>query len=104
MLALVVMAAMGAGPRTRTIRGKVIDGKGNALEGAVVQVKDLHTLWIQSHITRADGTFRFPGQPSKADHEVRATYRGKWSAPVLVTRFDSRRTVDLDLIVELDSP
>jgi hypothetical protein len=88
-----------AASATRLVTGRVLTSDGEALSGAVVQIKDTRSLHIRSFITHKDGTFRFSGLNPDIDYEVFAQYRGRSSSSKTVSRFDSSEVVEVDLVI-----
>jgi hypothetical protein len=85
---------------TRSVQGVVTDGADNALEGAVVQLKDTKTLQIRSFITRANGTYHFHGLSREIDYELKADHQGKSSDSRRLSTFDSRKQAVMNLKIE----
>jgi hypothetical protein len=56
----------------RTVQGVVRNPQDEAVNGAVVQLKNTKTLQIRSFITRDNGTFYFHGLSTDVDYELRA--------------------------------
>jgi hypothetical protein len=85
---------------TRTVQGVVTDGAENAIEGAVVQLKDTKSLQIRSFITKANGTYHFHGLSRDIDYELKADHKGKSSDSRRLSSFDSRRQAVINLKIE----
>ena len=82
---------------TRSVQGLVTDGSENAIEGAVVQIKDTKTLQIRSFITKQDGTYHFHGLSPDVDYELKADHQGASSGGKTLSSFDSRKTAVINL-------
>jgi Carboxypeptidase regulatory-like domain len=85
---------------TRTLQGLVSDADDNPAVGAVVQLKDLHTLQIRSFITKDDGAYHFSGLKTDTDYEVKAQMNGWSSRERTLSTFDSRKTPTINLKLE----
>jgi hypothetical protein len=85
---------------TRSVRGNVTDKAGNALEKAVVYLKNTKNLQMRTHITDAEGAFRFQGLVANVDYEVHAEHQGASSPVRTISGFDSRREVNISLRVD----
>jgi len=99
LLASILMFAAEA-QNTRTARGIVVDTEGHAIQGAVVQMKNLQSLMIRSFVTQEDGTFRFTGLNRDVEYELRARQGSRWSGKKLISRFDSKETVQVVLTID----
>src|SRR5271170_2347338 len=60
----------------RTVQGVVNNAQGEAVNGAVVQLKNTKSLQIRSFITRDNGTYYFHGLSTDVDYELRADFNG----------------------------
>jgi hypothetical protein len=85
---------------TRTLQGLVTDADDNPAVGAVVQLKDLHTLQIRSFITKDDGAYHFSGLKTDTDYEVKAQMNGLSSRNRTLSTFDSRQKPTINLKLE----
>jgi hypothetical protein len=85
---------------TRSLQGVVSDADDNPAVGAVVQLKDLHTLQIRSFITKDDGAYHFSGLKTDTDYEVKAQMNGLSSRNRTLSTFDSRKTPTINLKLE----
>lgn len=86
----------------RDIRGTVTDKSGNPLPGAVVQLENKLTLTVMSYITAKDGHYRFSGLSDNVDYTVRARYRKYWSPQRTLSKLDSSRHPQIDLVIPID--
>ena len=84
----------------RTLQGVVKDDSDNFVEGAVVQLKNKKTDQIKSFITLQDGVFIFNGLSNNIDYEVRAASNGRFSAKKVVSVYDARKKMIINLKLE----
>jgi len=87
----------GEDQNVRSVQGSVSDADGNAVEGAVVQLKNTKTLQIRSFITKDHGSYFFHGLSPDVDYEVKADYQGAGSSTRTLSSFDSRKQAVIDL-------
>jgi hypothetical protein len=85
---------------TRAVGGVVRNAADEAVDGAVVQLKDTKSLKVRSYITKADGQYRFYGLSTNADYELRADFKGLSSGPKTLSVYDSRRQAVINLKLE----
>lgn len=97
---LVVLAAAGLfgqgnpkskEPQLRTVRGTVVDKDERPNDGAVVYLKNTRTQDVITHLSDADGTFRFSGLDLNVDYEIHAEHEGMASATRSISNFDTRK-------------
>jgi hypothetical protein len=81
----------------RSVQGTVSDAGGNAVDGAVVQLKNTKTLQIRSFITKDHGSYYFHGLSPDVDYELRAEYQGASSGTKTLSAFDSRKQAVINL-------
>lgn len=81
----------------RTVRGTVVDKAETPVETAVVYLKNLHTQDIITHLSDADGTFRFSGLDLNIDYEIHAEKEGMASSTRSISNFDTRKEFVLTL-------
>jgi len=84
----------------RMVQGVVRNSEGQAVNGAVVQLKNTKTLQIRSFITHEDGSYYFHGLNTDVDYELRADYSGMSSPRKTLSSFDNRKTAVLNLKLE----
>jgi len=84
----------------RTVQGVVRDAEGEAVNGAVVQLKNTKTLQIRSFITRDNGSYYFHGLSTDVDYELRADYNDTSSGDKTLSSFDSRKVAVMNLKLE----
>lgn len=87
----------GGDTTTRSVQGVVTTPEDTAVNGAVVQLKNVKTLQIRSFITKDDGTYFFHGLSPDIDYELRADYQGASSGTKTLSAFDSRKTATMNL-------
>ena len=85
------------GPEQRIVQGKVVDGKNGTVNGAVVYLKDDHSMSVKSYITDADGSYRFGQLAQNTDYELWAESNGKKSPVKTISSFDSKNQFFIDL-------
>jgi opacity protein-like surface antigen len=81
----------------RSVQGVVNNAQGEAVNGAVVQLKNTKTLQIRSFITRDNGTYYFHGLNTDVDYELRADSDGASSGSKTLSSFDSRKQAVVNL-------
>ena len=84
---------------SRTVRGVVTDSSGRPVADAPVRLKNSLTLKIRSQVTDKDGVYRFGGLNPRIDYDLLASYKGKSSGWVHLSRYDegAERLVNLRL-------
>ena len=87
-------------PNIRTVQGVVNDAQGEAVNGAVVQLKNTKTLQIRSFITRDKGAYYFHGLSKDVDYELRAEFNGDSSPSRTLSSFDTRKQPVVNLKLE----
>ncbi|MBK7929662.1 MAG: carboxypeptidase regulatory-like domain-containing protein [Bryobacterales bacterium] len=85
---------------TRSVSGTVRGQNDQAVEGAVVQVKDTRTLRVRSYITKADGNYFFHGLGKNVDYELKADFKGASSDKKTLSVYDSRQNAVINLKLE----
>ena len=88
-----------AEPNSRTVQGSVTDAQDQAVNGAVVQLKNTKSLQIRSFITRDKGAYFFNGLSTDVDYELRADdpKGGNSSGTKTLSSFDSRKQAVINL-------
>jgi hypothetical protein len=103
---LVVMAlatlAFGQGkkskePPVRSVTGTVTNEAGEAVPGAIVQMKNTKTLQVRSFITKEKGEFYFHDLATDVDFEFKAEWNGKSSNVRTLSTFDTHPSVVMNL-------
>lgn len=98
---LLLSAALPGQLAMRHLEGAVTDTNGQAIERAVVQLKNTDTLQIRSYVTAKDGKYHFSRLNHNVDYELVAHYDGKRSSARTLSRFDSRSKPVIDLNIDL---
>src|SRR5207247_9460939 len=81
----------------RSVQGTVSDSGDNAVNGAVVQLKNTKTLQIRSFIAKEQGAYYFHGLSPDVDYELKAEYQGSSSPTKTLSAFDSRKQAVINL-------
>ena len=85
---------------TREVQGQVTDADDKPVAGAVVQLKDMHSLQIRSFVTQEEGKYHFSGLKTEIDYQVKALFNGMSSPAKTVSLFDTRKIAVLNLKLE----
>ena len=105
-LAVVLLLVIGIGASAqkgapgRLLTGKVIDKQDNPLPNSVVYLTDTRTRTVKTYMVGQDGAYRFPAMSPNVDYEVYAQFNGKKSDSKMVSQFDSRSQVNINLRVD----
>jgi len=94
------LLAQQRGPVQRVVQGKVTDKSDAALQGAVVYLKDGHTLAVKSFISDDQGAYRFGQLAQNTDYEIWAESNGKKSAVKTISSFDSKNQFFINLKID----
>jgi len=86
--------------RVRSVQGAVTNAAGEAVTGAVVQLKNTKTLQIRSFITKEQGEYFFNGLSPDVDFELRAESSGAASGTRTLSSFDGRKQAVLNLKID----
>jgi hypothetical protein len=96
----VVSAGAQKGAAVKLLTGKVLDRQDNPLPSAVVYLTDTRTRAVKTYIVSNDGGYRFTAMSPNVDYEVYAQYNGKKSDTKVVSQFDNRQQVNINLKVD----
>ena len=88
------------GPVQRTVQGKVTDKGEAGIGGAVVYLKDDHTMSVKSFISDADGGYRFGQLSDGTDYELWAESNGKKSPTKTISSFDTKKSFQINLKID----
>ncbi|HEX3876407.1 MAG TPA: carboxypeptidase-like regulatory domain-containing protein [Bryobacteraceae bacterium] len=86
--------------QTRSVQGTVTTEDGAPAAGAEVQLKNTKNLQIRSYVTQKEGVYFFHGLSPDVEYELKAQYNGVWSSAKVVSPFDSKKEVTLDLKIK----
>ncbi|CAN5630419.1 hypothetical protein BH10ACI4_BH10ACI4_29850 [soil metagenome] len=95
-------SAQQRGPVQRIVQGKVTDKSDAAIKGAVVYLKDTHSLAVKSSIADEEGSYRFGQLAQNVDYEVWAESNGKKSGTKSISSFDNKNQFYINLKIDTD--
>ena len=78
-------------PNGRILQGVITNEAGEAIEGAVVTIRNVKTEKIRSFITQKTGAYRFDALSMDVDYDLLASFKGAKSEPRKLSRFDGRK-------------
>jgi len=93
----VAMAADQRGPVQRVVSGHVLNDADAPVKGAVVYLKDKHSLAVKSYYSMQDGAYRFGQLSANTDYELWAEFGGKKSKVRSISAYDTKAQFTIDL-------
>jgi Carboxypeptidase regulatory-like domain len=96
-----VQAQKAGAPQQRIVQGRVVDKNNAAIHGAVVYLKDGHTLSVRSFISDNNGGFRFGQLGQNTDYEIWAESDSHKSGTKSISSFDSKS--EYNFILKIDT-
>lgn len=84
----------------RVVQGKVVDKSEAPLKGAVVYLRDGHTMSVKSYIAGDDGSYRFGQLAQNTDYSVWAESSGKKSDVKNISSFDTKTEFNITLKID----
>jgi hypothetical protein len=85
----------------RSVTGAVTDKRGNPLPGAAVQLENTDSLSVRSYVTDKDGRYHFTQLNDEIDYTLKAKYRSYWSKPKMLSKFNSSKHPEVDLVIPI---
>ena len=84
----------------KIVTGKVLDKHDSPLPSSVVYLTNTRTRTIKTYIAGQDGGYRFPALSQDIDYEIYAQYNGHKSDTKMVSQFDNRSVINIDLRID----
>ena len=84
----------------RTVQGRVLDKSDAGIRGAVVYLKDNHSLSVRSSFSDANGNFRFGQLAQNTDYDIWAESNGRKSSTKSISSFDSKKEFSFNLKID----
>jgi hypothetical protein len=84
----------------KVVTGKVLDKHDSALPSSVVYLTNTRTRTIKTYIAGQDGSYRFPALSPDIDYEIYAQFNGHKSDTKMVSQFDNRSVINIDLRID----
>lgn len=101
-MAVLLSALSGSQSGARTVTGVVTDKSGNTLPQAVVLLENTSNLTVRSYITAKDGQYHFDGVNDDVDFTLKARYRNYWSSKKTLSKFNSSKRPEINLVIPID--
>ncbi|MBV9084671.1 MAG: carboxypeptidase regulatory-like domain-containing protein [Acidobacteriaceae bacterium] len=89
-------------PKSRSLKGTVVDDTGKPLEGALVTLTDTKTNHKLTFFTKNDGRYNFDDLSFSVDYEVMARFKDMQSEPRKLSQYD--HTPNAVRILEVEEP
>lgn len=96
-LVIALTALTAAAQHTRTVSGTVLDARNNPVPGAIVYLKNVRTRAMRTYIADDHGRFVFHALAANTDYNLHAAFHGKAGSERMISSFDSRRRIHMDL-------
>lgn len=100
VVAATLAVVAGAQDQKRTVRGQVLDEKGEVVAGAIVNLKNKQTDDTLTVTTGGEGRYQFNDVDMKADFKLYAEYKGQKSRERTISQFDTRSIAVYNLRLE----
>ncbi|MBV8894301.1 MAG: carboxypeptidase regulatory-like domain-containing protein [Acidobacteria bacterium] len=84
----------------KVVTGKILDKHDSPLANSVVYLTNTRTRTIKTYIAGQDGSYRFPALSPDIDYEVYAQFNGHKSDTKMVSQFDNRSVINIDLRID----
>jgi len=81
----------------RMVQGKVENQSHAPIKGAIVYLKDDHTLSVKSFFSGSDGRYQFGQLSQNTDYELWAENNGKKSEVKTISSFDDKKLFNINL-------
>ena len=81
----------------REVQGTVTSAPGQAVDHAVVQLKNMKSLQIESFITDATGHYHFSGLSTDVEYQLKADAQDMTSGWKILSLFNSKKVVTINL-------
>jgi hypothetical protein len=94
------MWAQQRGPVQRVVQGKVVDKDDAPIKGAVVYLKDGHSLAVKSYYSDDQGAYRFGQLSQNTDYELWAESDGKKSGTKTISSLDNKNQFTFNLKID----